>query len=308
MSEDVPSWKKREVEELTEFLEDSPVIGVVNIEGIPARQMQQMRSKLREVATIRASKNTFIEKAIERVDDDKENLEDIKDYISGQVALVSTELNPFKLFNRMEDTKTKAPASGGETAPEDVKVEEGETPFKPGPIVGDLQNVGIPASIQGGKVVINQTKTVVEEGETINSDLAAMLGRLEINPITVGLDLKTVHEDGIVYERDDLDIDPDEFIDDLKDGAASSFALAMSISYPTRQTIKTLLSKASGDAASLAFNGDVINEETIEPMLSNASSNLLALASELDPEALDDELKQKLGIEDDEDISQEDEE
>ncbi len=296
MSEDVPEWKKREIEELTEFLETTPVIGVVNIEGIPARQMQQMRAKLRDVATIRASKNTFIKKALGRIDDNKENLDELKDYIEGQVALVSTDLNPFKLFNRMEKTKTKAPASGGETAPEDVKVEEGETPFKPGPIVGDLQNVGIPASIQGGKVVINQTKTVVEEGDTISRDLAAMLGRLEINPITVGLDLKTVHEDGIIYDRDDLDIDLDRFRQDIKDCASSAFALSVGVSYPTKENIKSLIAKSQIESLSLAFNSDVINKETIEPMLSNASSSVLALASKLDPEALDSELREKLGM------------
>jgi len=304
MSEDVPSWKKEEVNELTDMLESSPVIGVVNIEGIPARQMQQMRAKLREVARIRSSKNTFIEKAIERAKGDRENLKDLEDFIEGQIALVATDLNPFKLFNRMEKTKTKAPASGGETAPENVKVKEGETPFKPGPIVGDLQNVGIPASIKSGKVVINKTKTVVKEGETISPKLATMLRRLEINPITVGLDLRSVYEDGILYERDDLDIDPSEFLQDLKDSAASAFALSVGISYPTKENITTLVSKSSRDAMSLAFNADIINEETIVPILSQVSSNMMALASKVDAEALDDELREKLGIEEDQDVEE----
>ncbi|MFP4608932.1 MAG: 50S ribosomal protein L10, partial [Candidatus Aenigmatarchaeota archaeon] len=227
MSEEIPEWKQKEVKMLTNLLETSPVIGVVNIEGIPAYQMQQMRSKLRGTANLRVSKNTFLEKAIERASEKREGLKELEEFIEGQIAIVSTNLNPFKLFNRMEETKTKAPASGGEIAPESVEVEEGETPFKPGPIVGDLQKVGIPASIQGGKVVINTTKTVVKEGETISNDLAAMLRRLDINPITVGLDLKSVYEDGLVYEKDDLDIDPTEFIEGLKTGASSAFALSV---------------------------------------------------------------------------------
>ncbi len=308
MSEDVPSWKKEEVNELTKMLESSPVIGVVNIEGIPARQMQQMRAKLREVARIRSSKNTFIEKAIKRAKDNREDLEELQEFIEGQIALVMTDLNPFKLFNRMEKTKTKAPASGGETAPEDVKVEEGETPFKPGPIVGDLQNVGIPASIKSGKVVINKTKTVVEEGETITPQLATMLRRLEINPITVGLDLRSVYEDGILYEREDLDIDPNEFVEDLKDSAASAFALSVSISYPTRENITTLISKSSSDAMSLAFNADIINAKTIKPILSQVSSNMMALASKLDAGALDEELKAELGIDEEEEEEEEEKE
>lgn len=308
MSEEIPGWKKKEVKKLTNLLETSPVIGVVDIEGIPAFQMQQMRSDLRGTANLRVSKNTLLEKAIEEASEERDGLEGINEFIKGQVALVSTNLNPFKLFNRMEETKTKAPASGGEVAPEDVEVKEGETPFKPGPIVGDLQKVGIPASIQSGKVMINQTKTVVEEGDVITSELANMLGRLGINPITVGLDLKLVYEDGLVYEKDDLDIDPSEFLENIKDGASSAFALSVGISYPTAENITTLISESHGDAMGLAFDADIINESTIEPIISKASQSMTNLASELDDEALDDDLLKRLGRHVEEEGTEEEEE
>lgn len=300
MSQDIPEWKKREVKKLTNLLETSPVIGIVNIKGIPAYQMQQMRAQLRGTANLRVSKNTFLEKAINRASEKREELEELHQFAKGQIALVSTNLNPFKLFNRMEKTKTKAPASGGETAPEDIEVKGGETPFKPGPIVGDLQKVGIPAAIKSGKVVINKDKVVVKEGETISQDLAAMLKRLEINPITVGLDLRSVYEDGVIYEKKDLDIDPSEFIDDLTNCAGSAFALSLKIAYPTQKNISMLVGKSHGDAVSLAVNADIINEETVKIMLSKASQSMMGLSSKLDAEALDDELKADLGMESEE--------
>ncbi|MEF8874696.1 MAG: 50S ribosomal protein L10 [Candidatus Thermoplasmatota archaeon] len=308
MSEDIPEWKMKEVKKLTNLLKTSPVIGIVNVEGIPAYQMQQMRDKLRGTANLRVSKNSFMEKAIKRASEKREGLEEMQRFVEGQVAIVSTNLNPFKLFNKMEETKTKAPASGGETAPDDVEVEEGDTPFKPGPIVGDLQKVGIPASIQSGKVVINKTETVVEEGETISPDLANMLSRLDINPITVGLDLKSVYEEGLVYEKDDLDIDPSKFVEDLKGCASSAFALSVNIGYPTKENITTLIGKSQGDAMSLAFNSDIINEETLKPMLSESFQSMMSLASEIDVEVLDDELREKLGVEGEEDDSEEEDE
>src|SRR5207247_7884686 len=78
--------------------------------------------------------------------------------IEGQTAVVTADINTFRLLKELEATKTRAPARGGEVAPEDLWVRAGETPFKPGPVVGELQKAGIPAAIERGKVVIRQYK------------------------------------------------------------------------------------------------------------------------------------------------------
>ncbi len=302
----IPIWKKNEVERLSNLLKNSPVVGVVDIEGIPSLQMQQMRAKLRGSVNLTVSRNTLIEKALEEISQEKENLEKIEDYLSGQTALVTTDSNPFKLFKKMEATKTKAPARGGETAPENIKVEKGDTPFKPGPIVGDLQKAGIPASIKGGKVVINKTKVVVKKGETISKDLATMLTRLKIQPITVGLDLRVTYEDGEIYEKEVLDIDSSEFKDQIKQGALSAFNLSVNSGYPTKENITSLIMKAHNDAFSLAINSDILNNETIKIKLTEAQKDMLGIAAKLDPAALDDELLENLGIDVEKEGSNED--
>src|SRR5207245_1547002 len=85
---------------------------------------------------------------------------------------------------------------GGEIAPEDLWVRGGETPFKPGPVVGELQKAGIPAAIERGKVVIRQDKLMVKAGARIPRDVAQQLARLEIFPLVVGLDLRGAQEQG----------------------------------------------------------------------------------------------------------------
>src|SRR5439155_984135 len=87
--------------------------------------------------------------------------------IEGQTAVVTADINPFRLFKELEATKTRAPARGGEIAPEDLWVRAGETPFKPGPVVGELQKAGVPAAIERGKVVIRQDKLMVRAGQRI---------------------------------------------------------------------------------------------------------------------------------------------
>ncbi len=304
----IPVWKKKEVERLIELLKESPVIAVVDIEGIPALQLQQMRAKLRDTLVLTVSRNTLIQRALEKVKEEKENIEDLENHLSGQTALIATEMNPFKLFNRMEDTKTNAPASGGEVAPSNIKVQKGNTPFKPGPIVGDLQKVGIPASIESGKVMIKKTRIVVKEGEVISADLAKMLTRLDINPIIVGLNLRIVYEDGTLFDRDTLDVDPSEIKEDIKRCIGEAFNLSVFAAYPTKENITTLLQKTHMDAFSLAMNSDMIVEETLELKLSEAQMKMLALAAKLDPASLDPELLEMLGIEveQDEKVDEED--
>ncbi len=295
----LPAWKKKEVNKLSNLLKTSPIVGVVDIEGIPAFQMQEMREKLRGAVNITVSRNTLIERAIDEVKEERDDFEELKDYLGGQTALVTTDINPFKLYKRMEATKSDAPAKGGEVADKDIVVEKGNTPFKPGPIVGDLQKAGIPASIQSGKVKINKTKKVVKEGEIIPQDLARMLTRLEIKPITVGLDLKIAYEDGMFFDQDVLDIDTDEYVEKIKRCALSAFNLSVNAAYPTKQNIEILISKASRDALSLAFNSDLtIDEKTTELKIKQAYSHMLGLASKLDSEALDEELLELTGKED----------
>ena len=160
---------------------------------------------------IRSSKNTLIFRALDDSEKHIKNITALKEIITGQTALIATDLNPFKLFNQLKKTRSKAPARGGEIAPEDIVVKKGDTPFKPGPIVVDLQKVGIPASIQGGKVVIKKDKVLVKEGEIISSDIAQMLTRLEIYPIEIGISLHGCYEDGFIFKPDVLDIDMDQY-------------------------------------------------------------------------------------------------
>jgi len=81
-------------------------------------------------------------------------------------------------------------------------VEKGETSFKPGPIIAELQRAGFPASIEKGKVIFRKSMTIVKEGEIIPENVAAMLTKLEIYPMEVGLQLKGVYDRGEIYADD----------------------------------------------------------------------------------------------------------
>lgn len=288
--------KKETVEELTALLRDHEVIALAGFRGIPAPQFQQMRAQLRDLATLRVAKNTLVERAMEDATGDRPELADLEEHLHDQTVVIATDVDPFKLFRKLEATKSKAPAKGGETAEEDIVVQEGETPFQPGPIVGELQQAGIPAAIDGGKVVINEERVVVEQGQEIPRETAQALTRLDIHPVTVGLDFRAALEDATVFERDVLDVDMEAFERDFAAAAGGAFNLAVEIAWEDPTTLPTLLSKARSGALSAAQDAGYITAESAHSILSTSQGRALSLASRLDPDALGVKGRKLLGL------------
>ena len=291
----VASWKKAKVKELADVMVKNPVVAIVDIHGIPSPQMQDMRHGMRKFASVMMTRNNLLLIAIDEAAKQKPGLEKLKSFVGGQCAVVATPMNPFKLFQQMEATKSKAPAKPGDIAPEDIVVKEGETPFKPGPIVGELQKAGIPAAIEGGKIVIRKDKVLVEKGHKVSEELAKILPKLEILPMIVGMDLKGAFEDGIVYERDILNVPVGYYPTMLATAARNATALGVSIVYPTRQTIGPLLGKAYRGASAIGVKAAIPTKDTIGPLLAKARAEMLAIAARV-PGLEDDRLKQQLPV------------
>ena len=273
----VAEWKPGEVKQLTDLLTTSKVVGIVEIGGIPAPQMQKMRKGLHGAASIRSAKNNLIFRALDDAEKQIKGISELKELITGQTAIIATDMNPFKLAAQIKRTRTMAPAKGGETATYDISVKAGDTPFKPGPVVGELQKVGIPAAIQEGKVVIKNDKVIVPEGEKITSEVAQMLTRLEIFPVEIGMNLHAVFEDGSIFKPDVLDVDVDEMIGRMKQASTNVFNLAIEAGWYNELTIRPLLMKAHNNAFILAIEKGILTKDTVQNLISKAHANMLAL-------------------------------
>ena len=273
----VAKWKFGEVEQITNILTEKKIVGIAEIGGIPAPQLQKMRENIRGKAQIRCAKNSLIFRALVEAEKKVKGINGLKNEIKGQAAIITTDINPFKLFQEIKTTRTMAPAKGGETATHDIEVKMGDTPFKPGPVVGELQKAGIPAAIQEGKVVIKTNKVIVPAGEKIPVDVAQMLTRLEILPIEIGMTLNAVYEDGSILKPDVLDVNIDEFKVQMQQASTNAFNLAMESGWVNEFTIRPLLMKAYNNAFILAIEQGILNKETIEKLISKAHASMLAL-------------------------------
>ncbi|MFC6754315.1 50S ribosomal protein L10 [Halorubrum tibetense] len=288
-TETIPEWKREEVDELVEFVESFNSVGIVGVAGIPSRQLQAMRRELHGSADVRMSRNTLTIRALEEVN---EGVEQLTGYVEGQVALIGTNDNPFGLYKQLEASKTPAPINAGEVAPNDVVIPEGDTGVDPGPFVGELQTVGASARIMDGSIKVTEDSKVLEEGEVVDDDLANVLTELGIEPKEVGLDLKGVYSDGVLFEPDELAIDVDEYRADVQSAAAAARNLSVNAAYPTAATAGTLLAKASGEAKSVGLFAEIESPDVVPDLIGKADAQLRALAAQIDDEeALPEELQ-----------------
>ncbi len=277
------------VEELRQKLLGSKVVGLARVSGIPAPQMQSIRSRLRGKVELRVVKNRLLLRALEAASKERKGIVGLEELVEDQMALVLTDTNPFRLFKELEGTKTRAPAKGGEVAPEDIVVREGDTPFKPGPVVGDLQKAGIPAAIERGKVVIKKDKVLVPSGERIPVGVAKAITRLDIFPLIVGLDLQGVVEEDSLFTRDVLAVDEAALWQDMITAARNALTLALEAAFPTKATVSILLGEAQKRAASLGLATGYPERELLPFLLTKAHRQMLALTTRV-PEEVDDDV------------------
>lgn len=293
-SVNIPQWKKDEIEEIKKLMGSYSSVGVVGIQGIPSSQLQLMRKNLRSIANIKMCRNTLIERAL---DESSEDIKKINKYIEDQTALLFTNESPFKLYKILEKGKTSAPIKPGGMAPKDITVQKGPTSFPPGPIVGELQGVGIPAGIEGGKVMIRETKTVAKEGDVVDAKLASILARLEIHPVELGLELRAVYEKGMIYESKILAVDEKTYISNLTTAVQRAYNLSINSAYPAKATVSTLIAKAASQSRNLAINAEIIMPDIMDVLLAKANSQMLSLANialAKDANAIGSKLKEKL--------------
>ncbi|HLF54252.1 MAG TPA: 50S ribosomal protein L10 [Candidatus Nanoarchaeia archaeon] len=270
--------KKEVVKKIQDLSKKYPIIGILNLENMPASSLLKMKKQLRGKVELVMTRKTLLKLGLEKL-----NLpsgEKLIESLKGMPALMFTKENPFALYNIIKKSKTPAAAKPGQLAPHDITLQPGPTPFTPGPVISEFAQLGIKAGVEGGKVAIKQETTVVKEGQPISGPLASMLQRLGVEPMEIGLDLHCVYEKGIIYPKTVLDIDETKFMQDLMGAAGGAFNLAIEITFISKDTIETLLSKAFREAKAVGIEGNVMEPELVEEILAKGYRAAQAVAQE----------------------------
>lgn len=279
-SQQVLKQKNKEIEEAIDLLKEYDAIGIASLHKVRAPQLQKFRQNLADKVYMKVIKNTLMERSIENCPN-KSNLEELKDYLKGENIYLFTNLNPFKLSMILEESKVQITAKAGDTAAFDVVVPSGNTGQPPGAIIGQLNAVGLPTRIEAGSVWINKDTLVVEEGEVISERLAAVLSKLGIKPVEAGLEMKVIYDDGVIITQEQLQVDIEKTMQNIKDAHVAAFALSLSVAYPTAENTSMLLQHAHREAYVLAINAAIPTKETIEELIRKAHIEILNLSSRI---------------------------
>ncbi|ABO35712.1 LSU ribosomal protein L10P [Methanococcus maripaludis C5] len=292
----IAPWKIEEVNALKELLKSSSIIALIDMMEVPAVQLQEIRDKIRDQMTLKMSRNTLMKRAIEEVAEETGNPEFAKlvDYMDKGAAIIATEMNPFKLYKTLDESKSPAPVKGGAVAPCDIEIKAGSTGMPPGPFLSELKAVGLPAAIDKGKIGIKEDTVVVKEGEVVSQKLSVVLSALGIKPVTVGLNVLGVYEDGIIYTESDLKIDEEEFIGKIQKAYTSAFNLSVNAVIPTSATVETIVQKAFNDAKAVSVESAFVTDKTADAILGKAYAQMIAVAGLAGDDALDEDLKGKI--------------
>lgn len=284
----VSQQKKDTVAEFTKLIDEYDIVGAVNMENLPAKTLNKMRDQLRDTVLLRMSKRRLLAVALKN--SKKKGVDELIPHLKGMPALLFTKESPFKLYKTLKKNKSTTAIKGGQVAPNDILVPAGPTGFAPGPVIGELGSVGIKAGIDGGKVAIKADSIVAKEGEVVSAKLAGLLTRLGIEPMEIGLDLTAAYENGEILTKSVLDVDEEQYIADMETAAAWAFNLAINAAYPTQETITVLITNAFSESRNLAINEDILTDITVGDTLAKVHGQMLAVASSLPDEALDEEL------------------
>ncbi len=277
----VSERKKRNVAELTELAKKYNVIALVDMNNLPAPQLQRMRELLRGKVLIKMTKKTLMKIVFNNLSNEKKDITKLSDYLEGMPALALTNEDPFKLAKILKENVSSAPAKAGQVAPDDIVVPKGKTNFPPGPIISELSSIGIKAGIEGGKVAVKEDAVVVKKGEIISDKVASVLKRLGIEPMKIGLRIIAAWDNGEVFASDVLSISTEKVLDDLRRAAAESKALALELVYPCSDVIEDLLVRAYRGAKALSLEAGIVTSDNIADMLAEAELAAQALSKKI---------------------------
>ena len=125
-----------------------------------------------------------------------------------------------------------SPAKAGMIAPDDVSISAGPTGLDPKQ-TSFFQNLQIQTKIVKAQIDIVADKQVISKGDKIGATEAQLLDKLKIYPFEYKMEVKSVLQDGSLFDAAVLNIKPEDILSKFKRAINLQAQLSLGVGYPT---------------------------------------------------------------------------
>lgn len=216
---------------------------VISVDNVGSSQMQQVRMAIRGKGEILMGKNTIIRKVLRDMGETNEKVLALLPYIQGNIGFVFSDEDLSEIRKTVTSFTVPAAAKSNQTAPVDVFIPAGITPLDPGQ-TSFFQALNISTKITRGAIEIMTQVHLIKAGDKVSSSAVALLNKMGQKPFSYGIVVKTVYEDGSVYDAAVLDLTPDDMIARFMLGVRHIAAIGLQIGYPTAASIPHSMANA----------------------------------------------------------------
>ena len=277
----IPQEKVAAAQQLANDIGTHKVVAVADLVKVRSSQVQETRRKLRGKVRILVTKNMLFKKAAESMEEKRKNIVNFADSISGPCLFLFSEVDPFELTILLDKSKVRVPAKVGDVATSEIVVQAGNTGLPPGPIISEFSEAKVPTKIESGSIWVVKDTAVAKKGDVISAKVASVLSKLGIKPIEAGISLKVAYEDGLIFNREDLQFDLKSYRDNIAFALKQAMSLALEANYLTPETAPVVLSKVQRQAVWLAVKSGYPAGLAMPEILREAFTEMKALSQSL---------------------------
>lgn len=218
---------------------------MVEVDNVGSSQIQITRQGLRGKAEILMGKNTMMRKIIKEYCEENPGhaVGQIESHLKGNVGFVFTNGDLGEVRSVLEANVRPAPARVNALAPIDVIVPKGPTGCDPGQ-TAFFQTLQIATKITKGQIEMTNDTHLISAGNKVTASQVALLQKLSINPFTYGFTLKSVYDNGSVFDAKVLDITDEVLAAKFCEALNLIASLSLAVGYPTQASVPHSIANA----------------------------------------------------------------
>lgn len=246
---------------LIKLLDTYNKLFICGVDNVGSAQLQKIRKSIRGKGEVLMGKNSMIRKAIRGHIQNNPSLNVLVDKIKGNVGFVFVAGDMSEVKKLLDDSKVAAPAKAGTVAPSDVFVPPQVTGLEPTQ-TSFFQALNIPTKINKGAIEITNEVHLLRPGQKIGTSEAALLQKLDIKPFRYGLVIKTVYDNGTIYDAKVLDITDEVLIRKFQVGVRNVACVSLAIHDPNITSLPHILARGFKNVLSVALGADFEIKQT----------------------------------------------